>query len=416
MAKEKKEKKKRSGKERAEAPSVGAASQTSVSLQMKHAKKKSSKKIKGSRASAVGSTSDDKNSSFSIFSHGRAMSSTIATKPRSSSSMAPAKPAPTTEVESDAGLPSSDAEPKVVEKSQDEVIREFGEVLSGLREKTQAAVDSVEGSAAKLLDSDDFATGDGVSLLEVKVHLMLSYNATLATLMARKLEGKSIEGHPIVDRLAYIRTVLEKIAPVEAKMKYQMDKYLRAATSAPASGGAADPLSFRPNLGDLTAKTAGVRPAGQAERDDEPTGDGDGVYVPPKIASAPYLEELSAAERRQRKKERDLQRLASSEMFQDLRSEFSSAPLEIRHGEDIDNDVATELREREEIEESNFVRFGGRRKLEKKRARLATDLSKLADFDVTRGFSRAEEDSVQLSMRDQMAAAKKRRISGGKRN
>lgn len=147
MAKEKKEKKKRSGKERAEAPSVGAASQTSavpVSLQMKDAKKKSSKKIKGSRASAVGSTSDDKYSSFSIFSHGRAMSSTIATKPRSSSSMAPAKPAPTTEVESDAGLPSSEAEPKVVEKSQDEVIREFGEVLSGLREKTQAAVESVE--------------------------------------------------------------------------------------------------------------------------------------------------------------------------------------------------------------------------------------------------------------------------------
>lgn len=146
MAKEKKEKKKRSGKERAEAPSVGAASQTSAVpvSQMKHAKKKSSKKIKGSRASAVGSTSDDKNSSFSIFSHGRAMSSTIATKQRSSSSMAPAKPAPTTEVESDAGLPSSDAEPKVVEKSQDEVIREFGEVLSGLREKTQAAVDSVE--------------------------------------------------------------------------------------------------------------------------------------------------------------------------------------------------------------------------------------------------------------------------------
>lgn len=62
-------------------------------------------------------------------------------------------------------------------------------------------------------------------------------------------------------------------------IRYQMDKYLRAATSAPASGGAADPLSFRPNLGDLTAKTAGVRPAGQAERDDEPTGDGDGVYV-----------------------------------------------------------------------------------------------------------------------------------------
>jgi hypothetical protein len=34
--------------------------------------------------------------------------------------------------------------------------------------------------------------------------------------------------------------------------------------------------------------------------------------------------------------------------------------------------------------------------LQKKRARLAGDLSKIADFDVTRGFSRADEDSAQV--------------------
>lgn len=43
------------------------------------------------------------------------------------------------------------------------------------------------------------------------------------------------------------------------------------------------------------------------------------------------------AERKSRKKERDLQRMASSEMFQELRSEFSSAPTEVHHGDDIDN-------------------------------------------------------------------------------
>eukprot|EP00038_Savillea_parva_P031453 m.86766 g.86766 ORF g.86766 m.86766 type:complete len:173 (-) comp9676_c0_seq2:1221-1739(-) len=140
-------------------------------------------------------------------------------------------------------------------------------------------------------------------------------------------------------------------------------------------------------------------------------------YVPPRIASAPYLEELSAAERKQRKKERDMQRLASSDMFRELRAEFSSAPEEVKHGFNVEDEIDAELQERDEIEESNFVRFGGRRKLEKKkRARMASDLTKLADFDVTRGFSRADEDSVQLSMRDQMAAAKKRRVSKKKRS
>jgi len=42
-------------------------------------------------------------------------------------------------------------------------------------------------------------------------------------------------------------------------------------------------------------------------------------------------------------------------------------------------------------------------------------LSRIADFDVTRGFSRLDEESAQLSMREQMAAAKKRRVGSAKK-
>jgi hypothetical protein len=59
-----------------------------------------------------------------------------------------------------------------------------------------------------------------------------------------------------------------------------MDKYVRLATSAPVASGAADPLTFRPNLGDLAPKAAGVsRGADRDDSDGEAPTDPDGVYV-----------------------------------------------------------------------------------------------------------------------------------------
>eukprot|EP00039_Didymoeca_costata_P006968 m.95010 g.95010 ORF g.95010 m.95010 type:complete len:96 (-) comp13473_c0_seq3:284-571(-) len=77
----------------------------------------------------------------------------------------------------------------------------------------------------------------------------------------------------------------------------------------------------------------------------------------------PY-EELTRAEARQRKKqEREQLRLLNSELMQDLREEFSSAPREVRDEDTLKRQNEMALKEREEIEEDAFVRFGGRRKL-----------------------------------------------------
>jgi hypothetical protein len=37
---------------------------------------------------------------------------------------------------------------------------------------------------------------------------MLSYNIALGIFMMLKLEGKQIENHPIIERMAYLRTLL----------------------------------------------------------------------------------------------------------------------------------------------------------------------------------------------------------------
>ena len=45
--------------------------------------------------------------------------------------------------------------------------------------------------------------------------------------MLAKMEGKKIEGSSVIDRLVYLKSILEKLRPVEKKMQYQVDKYLR---------------------------------------------------------------------------------------------------------------------------------------------------------------------------------------------
>ena len=46
-----------------------------------------------------------------------------------------------------------------------------------------------------------------------------------------KAEGKKITNHPVVKHLVELRIYMEKMAPLENKLKYQIDKLLRVATN-----------------------------------------------------------------------------------------------------------------------------------------------------------------------------------------
>ena len=66
-------------------------------------------------------------------------------------------------------------------------------------------------------------TSHGLSFLDLKNDLMMDYNLNLIYLMYKKsLEGK-IEADSAVERLCYLRTVLEKIKPMEKKLKVSIE-------------------------------------------------------------------------------------------------------------------------------------------------------------------------------------------------
>jgi hypothetical protein len=78
---------------------------------------------------------------------------------------------------------------------------------------------------AKQVDS----TKHGMTYLEMKYNLLLSYCQFLSFYILLKTEGASTKDHPVIGRLLHIKTLLERLRPLDLKLQYQIDKVVRAA-------------------------------------------------------------------------------------------------------------------------------------------------------------------------------------------
>lgn len=154
----------------------------------------------------------------------------------------------------------------------------------------------------------EITTAKGLSFLEMKYHMLLSYLINITYVVLRKCSGESIEGDPAIDRLIEIRTILEKIRPIDSKLKYQVDKLVKTAITG--YSNEQDPLSHKPNPDHLVNKVAGnvddkESSDEQSEKEDTKKCESKkGIYVPPRIAPVYYEGDESKVERNQRQLER----------------------------------------------------------------------------------------------------------------
>ena len=103
------------------------------------------------------------------------------------------------------------------------------------------------------------STTAGNSLYELKNRLLLQYIVRMVHIIRLRVSGASIANEPSVDEMNEIRVILERIRPIEKRIKYSIDKLLAAPTATSSSSGAAtstDPLQYRPNPLDLLPATA----------------------------------------------------------------------------------------------------------------------------------------------------------------
>jgi len=173
----------------------------------------------------------------------------------------------------------------------------------------------------------------------------LHYCLNIAFYLLLKSKGRPIRDHPVINQLIKTRIIIEKLGPLDKKLKYQIDKLLKLATvgdtQSSTEGEIKDPLQFKPNPENLVAK-------------DDEIGNENGLYVPNPLASA-YFDDK---EDKKKGDARALRRAAKSSIIQSLREEFSDQPeeLDVTGGGRKEKIDAREA-ELEKFEEENMVRL-----------------------------------------------------------
>lgn len=236
---------------------------------------------------------------------------------------------------------------------------------------------------------------DGISLLSLKHHTMLSYMRSLALVSSHRVLGHSLNNRTmptqpfstttrtlrgngagdLVDSMIEGRVVLEKIGALESRMRYQIEKLLKIAEdSGKKDNMFDDPLDFRPNPQNLMSKQGG-----QEDADSHPesfsrndyTPAGDGIYRPPRLAPVPYVAKSKSEKRRDRP--------PVPSALATLSADPSRPHLETTSGlggiPALASGRASYLKRLKDFEEENFSRLIMKKSDAKRRARDEEDLA-----------------------------------------
>ncbi|KAJ9651676.1 hypothetical protein H2198_009058 [Neophaeococcomyces mojaviensis] len=305
--------------------------------------------------------------------------------------------------------------------------RPLNELLSTIADSFVAAKDAFPD------DTESFAPpADGISLLDVKNDLLLSYLQHLVFLILLRLKNGSTSsaesanlGTQVIKKLIELRAYLDRgVRPLEGRLRYQIDKVLRAAEDADrstarkaqvngvgqkkskkarttadndsdisASGsGSEEDSDASPAEQDIDEEEANARPnpraiaaaararaAASAPTSQTKQTTGDGVYKPPRITPT-AMPTLNRSRGEDADETRSARRRKNALLDEYINEEHSSAPTAQpsigsnntilargrQHTSLASRDRDRE-RERLEYEERNFVRLPGASKAEKKK-------------------------------------------------
>ncbi|RWS25375.1 neuroguidin-like isoform X1 [Leptotrombidium deliense] len=241
----------------------------------------------------------------------------------------------------------------------------------------------------------------------------------LCVLVLNKCNGMKLENSAVVDRLVEYRTVLEKMRPINEKLKYQIDKLVNISKAE--TNNADNPLSLKPKPENLDFD--------EDHDDDNSDEDGDiddveseeektentkstvkkrNVYVPPKVAAVRYDGDETLMERNKKLLDRAKKRALSSNLIQELKGEFDEGPEEIADHNFGRRKHNKEFTERKKYEEDYFTRLNIKKK---KDSRNLVTVSSLSD-EITKF-----DDISALDIQDveQFKAKKRKKVSEKKK-
>lgn len=244
-------------------------------------------------------------------------------------------------------------------------------------------------TSKKLLDrlkNDEFRSESGISLFDLKNRIFVNYLIDLTGIVKHRLVGENND--ETRERLAEERVVLEKIQPLEEKLKYQVDNLMKTMNSNRMQIEN-NPLNARPTF------SFDIEDENKSESDQDETKESESekksnkepqvdrnknqVYVPPRLAQMKYEDEQ---DRKTRNLERAKKRAMNCSIINELRKEFDDAPEEEFDGLNRKSGIGKFLNRKKKYEEEHFIRLN-LTKQQKAQARKLATVNSIAD-DVTK--------------------------------
>ncbi|POY76167.1 hypothetical protein BMF94_0890 [Rhodotorula taiwanensis] len=254
--------------------------------------------------------------------------------------------------------------------------------LNDIKQGISAATESAQAWKQRRTATDDLDYSSGISLLSLKNHLLLSYMQHLVALFSLKLSSESLTGSEqakgVVAHLVKLRVVLEKIAPLEQKLKYQIEKLVRKADQFDDQGAQNeeevlnDPLAFRPNPSNLVLD----RTVSEDE-DEEEAEQRAGIYRPPRLAAMPYVEAPAKGKKKREAAQQNSHLLSdmSHSMLSGTPYAEATSGLSVSYDPSLKSGAKARLDKILEYETSNFRRLGKSKKDERDRRRMEEEVA-----------------------------------------
>lgn len=256
--------------------------------------------------------------------------------------------------------------------------------LLGLTEELKSVLAELNNQVKPMLEkAKKSSTKQGLSFLEVKYQLLLSYSTNLTFFLLLKAEGKNIKNHPVLRQLIHYRAMLEALRPIDKKLRYQLEKLLKQDAIATAKG---NDLSLKPKPQNLkTRQDVDDEENDLGMNDYEAQDDSNKLYRPPKINAVNFEEETETQKKRDARIKKNRKKAKESEYMRELQKEilFPDRPDEIDMGGVNGRGKDAAEKEVQEYEEKTFSRlFETKATLKKKRAKERINpYEDLDDFD-----------------------------------
>lgn len=327
-------------------------------------------------------------------------------------------------------------------------------ILSSIDEVLKKVSSSLSPSIRQHIDSTEFDhEKDSFDFLDAKNGLLLSYLIDLTLfikLKSTEMADNDQQMAQCLNRLLESKIALEKIRPLEKKMRYQLNKLLTTTVNPntisdinDALTAEDDPLSHRPDIDAMLDKEYeddGVS-ANDNDDDDASSNSNDsssvsdslaaakvtskeGIYKAPRLSATPFMEDKEKqAYKEERIAKRQKERMRKSELLSALKYTYGDAPEEddfdggARIGKQRESTQRFMVREEErnKFEEDAMVRLTVSRKDKKMRNKLMRDeisnLNSITDLgNLTTGVSDGF-GSIKIQNEDRSAS----RHANGKR-